>query len=314
MNNKIVFHNQDGDPTIEPLTSILINHPAAFSNVTPRNEQRVRIRLSERVADEGLRNVAHQDGLFPPHTMRADSARLGVSEDNAHRHAQHSGATGEPPRGALQQAMPVLAERPIAVKRQREPQIVAEELRETPLADELEVLRVGEEPAERREEDGGDGRGFEDGEQLAADLEVGVVAGGEDGRLQRAADLQHAVGEGELPAGEHRGDQQREGGRDRDGLRQHHVALATPHAAAAAYVILYSTISAEAAATILRCVSGIGSLLLLYTISAGASRRSARGSSVACTSTLERRPLAHHASGSCRSRGSARPAPGRTPA
>ena len=237
MNNKIVFHNQDGDPTLEPLTSILINHPAAFSNVTPRNEQRVRIRLSERVADEGLRNVAHQDGLFPPHTMRADSARLGVSEDNAHRHAQHSGATGEPPRGALQQAMPVLAERPIAVKRQREPQIVAEELRETPLADELEVLRVGEEPAERREEDGGDGRGFEDGEQLAADLEVGVVAGGEDGRLQRAADLQHAVGEGELPAGEHRGDQQREGGRDRDGLRQHHVALATPHAAAAAYVI-----------------------------------------------------------------------------
>ena len=126
----------------------------------------------------------------------------------------------------LQQAMAVLAERAIAVEGEREPQIVAEELGDAALAHEFEVLGVGEKAAERREEEGGDGRGLEDGEQLVEDLEVGVVAGGEDRGLQRAADFQHAVGEGELPAAEHGGDEEREGGGDGDGLGEHDVLLA----------------------------------------------------------------------------------------
>ena len=50
-------------------------------------------------------------------------------------------------------------------------------------------------------------------------------------------------------------------------------------------VMEYSRTSADAAATMLRWVSAMGSLLLLYTIRAGASRRSARASSVGWTST-----------------------------
>ena len=89
------------------------------------------------------------------------------------------------PTAASQQAMAFLAERPIAVKRQGESQIVAEQLGDASLSDELEVLRVGEQAAKRSEEKGSNGRGLAKGEQLVEDLEVGVVARGENGGLTR---------------------------------------------------------------------------------------------------------------------------------
>lgn len=52
----------------------------------------------------------------------------------------------------------------------------------------------------------------------------------------------------------------------------------------------YSNTSAEAAATMLRCVRAMGSLLLLYTTSAGLSRRSTRDSNVGWTSIRSLNP------------------------
>ena len=133
------------------------------------------------------------------------------------------------PNAASQQAMAFLAERPIAVKRQRESQIVAEQLGDASLSDELEVLRVGEQTAKRSEEKGSNGRGLAKGEQLVEDLEVGVVARGENGGLQSAADFENAIGEGELGSAEHGGDEERESRGDGDGLCENDVFVARFH-------------------------------------------------------------------------------------
>lgn len=133
------------------------------------------------------------------------------------------------PTAALQQAMAVLAKRSIAVKRQRESQIVAEQLGDASLSHELEVLRVGEQAAKRGEEKGSNGCGLANGEQLVEDLEVGVVACRENGGLQSAADLENAIGEGELGSAEHGGNEERESRGDGDGLCENDIFFARFH-------------------------------------------------------------------------------------
>lgn len=101
MNDKIVLHNQNGDATIEPLARILAHHSATFGDIASSNEQCVPLRPPKRVANERFGDVAHQDGLFPPHAVRADPAGLRVSKDNTHRNAQHAGPRRQRPRRAL---------------------------------------------------------------------------------------------------------------------------------------------------------------------------------------------------------------------
>ena len=95
MHHKIILHDQDGNPTIEPLATSLLIHSAsaAFRDIAPGDEQRIRIGPSQRVADEWLRDVPHQNGLLRPHTMRANPASLRVSKDDTNRNAQHAAAT-----------------------------------------------------------------------------------------------------------------------------------------------------------------------------------------------------------------------------
>lgn len=95
MHHKIILHYQDGNPTIEPLAASLFIHSASatFRDIASGNEQRIRIGPSQRVADEWLRDVPHQNGLLRPDTMRANSAGLRISKDNTNRNADHAAAT-----------------------------------------------------------------------------------------------------------------------------------------------------------------------------------------------------------------------------
>lgn len=95
MHHKIILHYQDGNPTIEPLVASLLIHSAsaAFRDIASGNEQRIRIGPSQRVADEWLRDVPHQNGLLHSHTMRANPASLRVSKDDTDRNAQHAATT-----------------------------------------------------------------------------------------------------------------------------------------------------------------------------------------------------------------------------
>lgn len=133
------------------------------------------------------------------------------------------------PNSASQQAMTVLAKRPIAVKRQCESQIVAEQLGDASLPHKFKVLSVGEKATKGCEEKGSNGRGLANGDQLVEDLEVGVVARGENSGLQSAADLKNAIGEGELGSAEHGSDEESESRSDGDGLCENDVFFARFH-------------------------------------------------------------------------------------
>ena len=72
-----------------------------------------------------------------------------------------------------------------------------------------------------------------------------------------------AIGEGEARAAQHRAHEQGERGGDGDGLRKNHVGIPAVESGGDTHLTAYSRASAEAAATMLRWVMVMGSLLLL---------------------------------------------------
>ena len=223
----VVLDKANRYSAVKPTNTIDVGHAAALSNVASRNEKGIAIRLSKRITQKGYRNVRQSHSVLPLDAVCADATSLGVTEDQADGDADHF----------RQKLVSGIAEGSVGIERETQTKVVAQKLCHTSLANHSEVLRVAEEMAKRREQNATEDVLLIHADQFLVDVEIGRVAGADDGRLHFSANsylssvsqslTRNLVGDGKPSATEHAREEQTNRRRHRHGLRQDNIFLPT---------------------------------------------------------------------------------------